>query len=234
MIGLTVSVDDQMGVAGYLSGLRGQIPFITALSINDTTNQAQSAVQKTLPEEFTLRRESFIKESIYIGPNDRATKDRLSGTVRVNPARNFVAKFEDGGQKTPIGGKALAVPVLRATNKSLIIRQSDPLSLARLMDSIQNRRGRILHPTTRKGVLRVHEDANKIFLVKSAKGTFIIQRIGNVSDGIHSTRVLYAFERSVPIKPVLHFEEVAMATAVERWSPNFNRALDYAVATMFR
>ncbi len=41
-----------------------------------------------------MRRDSFIKDTVYIAANDRATKDRLSATVRINPARNFLAKFE--------------------------------------------------------------------------------------------------------------------------------------------
>ncbi len=227
MIALDVSVDDQSGIAGAISGLRSQLPYVAALGINDTINQVQAAIQKTLPAAFTLRRESFIKDTIYIAPSDRATKDNLVGTVRVNPDRNFLAKFEDGGSKQSIVGKALAVPIMRLDDPSMIVGRGDPLSVQRLMASIQTGGGRLLTPRVRKGVLRVKVDPNKVFLVKTANGTFILQRTGP-----NTTRVLYAFKKQVPIAPVLNFDEIALATATDRWQPNFERALEYAIATM--
>jgi hypothetical protein len=231
MFSLDVTTDDKSGIAGYISGLRSQLPFATAVAINDTINQVQTAVQKTLSAEFTLRRESFIKQSVFIGPSDRATKDRLAGTVRIDPSRNFLAKFEDGGQKTSVTGKSLPIPILREDNPSLIVGRGDPLSVAMLLASIQLNKGKVLHfgDLHRKGEVKIKLDPNRVFLIKNSKGTFILQRVGPGSAG---NRVLYWFRKEVPIPANLHFESTAMSTAVERWAPNFDRALEYAIMSM--
>jgi hypothetical protein len=229
MFTLDVTTDDRSGIAGYLSGLRAQLPFATAVAINDTLNQVQTAVQKTLSTEFTLRRESFIKQSVFIGPSDRATKDRLVGTVRINPDRNQLAKFEDGGEKTSVTGKSLAVPIFRQDDPSLIVGRGDPLSVKALMASIASHRGKVLRPRVRKGQLRVAVDPNRVFLVTNGKGTFILQRVGSGRSG---NRVLYWFRKEVPVPASLHFDATATATALERWAPNFDRALEFAIMSM--
>ncbi|HEY7236532.1 MAG TPA: hypothetical protein VH539_20390 [Gemmatimonadaceae bacterium] len=229
MIELDVTTDNRSGLAGMISGLNSQLPYAYSRALNATANDAQAAIQHALPSEFTLRQPTFITQSIYRTPGeDFATKTKLEATVRVNPARNFLAKFEDGGAKTSQGGRSLAVPILRENNRELIIKRGDPLSVKRLMDSIQSRSGRVLRARVRKGVLTVSADANKVFLVQSAKGTFIVQRTGS---GPRDTRVLYAFERSVPIKPQLHFDEIAMRAALQFWDRNFAEALEDAIAT---
>jgi hypothetical protein len=232
MFTLDVTTDDKSGIAGYLSGLRSQLPFATSVAINDTLNQVQTAVQKTLSAEFTLRRESFIKQSVFIGPSDRATKDRLAGTVRINPDRNFLAKFEDGGQKTSVTGKSLAIPIIREDNPSLIVQRGDPLSVTALLAAIQESKGGKqphFRDLRRKGQPRINVDANRVFLVTNGKGTFILQRVGA---GRAGNRVLYWFRKEVPIPANLHFESTAMSTAVERWAPNFDRALEFAIMSM--
>jgi hypothetical protein len=231
MIELGVTIDNGAPIASVLSGLATQLPYAYSVAINDTLNDAQAAVRDRLPHEFTLRRQDFIDRTIYIAPKDRATKTRLVGTLRVDPSRDFLAKFEDGGEKSSTSGKALAVPVFRESAPNLIIGRNDPLSVKRLMDSIANRRGRILTARVRKGHLFVGEDPNKVYLVKTAKGTFIIQRIGKISEGLHSTRVLYAFEPQVPIKDQLHFEDTAMAAALASWDTNVDTAIALAIAT---
>lgn len=225
MIGLDVTVDDRGGIASWLSGARAQLPFALSVAINNTLNDAQAAIQSRLPAEFTLRRADFIERSIYIGPKDRAKKDNLVGTVRVNPARDYLAKFEEGGEKTSSTGKALAVPILRASDKTLIIRRGDPLSLQHVMQAIQERGGKLKRPRRAKGAPPPAGQLSSVYLVKSAKGTFVIQRTGS------STRVLYAFEREVPIPAALNFDAIALDAALTHWDQNVSEAIAYAMAT---
>lgn len=229
MLTLTVTTDDQSGIAGALSGLRGQLPFALSVAINNTLNDAQSAIQAKLPDEFTLRRADFIQKTIYIAPGDRARKDNLVGTVRVNPDRNFLAKFEYGGEKQSASGKSLAIPIMRASDPSLIIGRGDPLSVKMLMASITASHGKVLRSRVRKGQLRVAVDPNRVFLLKTDKGTFIVQRTG---PGAGDTRILWQFRKQTALPANLDFENTAMQAALKSWDGNVTKAIAYAIATM--
>lgn len=230
MITLEVTTDNQSGIAGMLSGLASQLPFAYSVAINLTVNSAQKAIQASLPNEFHLRHASFIEQTIYRKPGqDFATKTNLVGTVRVNPERNFLAKYELGGEKTSSSGKSLAVPIVRLGAPNLIIQRSDPLNVKMLMASINAGHGKVFKVRKSKGGVKVTTDANRVYLAKSAKGTFIIQRTG---PGQRDTRVLYAFEKEVPIKDQLHFEDTAMAAALAAWDENWDAALQRAIDTM--
>jgi hypothetical protein len=231
MITLDVVQEGGTPIAAMISGLASQIPFASSVALNLTANSAQSAVRGSLPGEFTLRRRSFVEQTIYRKPGqDFATKANLVAAVRVNPERDFLAKFQDGGQKTSIAGKSLAVPILRLETPSIIIQRGDPMNVKMLMAAIQVSGGRVLRVgrvSKKNGTITVKRDPNKVFLVKSAKGTFIVQRTGP-----GSTKVLYEFQRAVPIKPQLHFEEIAYAAAIAAWDANWDAALLRAIETM--
>jgi hypothetical protein len=232
LIELEVSVVDQSGVVGWLSGVRAQLPYATSVAINRTLDTAQAAIRTSLPEHFTIRRKDFIERTIYIGPKDRARKDNLIGTVRVNPERDFLAKFETGGEKHSKSGKALAVPVIRARDKTMIIRRSDPLALKKLLEAIDARGGKVKQ--RRKKGQPPPTAMGDVFILKTAKGTLVMQRpvsgpdrVGNRSN----LKVLYAFKDEVPIDDDLHFAETAMKAAVGVWNKNFLDAIDLAMGT---
>jgi hypothetical protein len=44
--------------------------------------------------------------------------------------------------------------------------------------------------------------------------------------------MLYAFEHEVPIKRDLHFDEIALATALANWPKHAEEAIAFAIATM--
>jgi hypothetical protein len=227
VISFDVTIENEAPLESAISGLTRQLPFAFARAANNTANDVQYQIQRALPGEFTLRRADFITRTIYRTPGqDFATKSHLEAAVRVNPARDFLAKFEDGGTKTSTSGKTLPIPIIRATDKTLIIQRGDALSVQRLLAAINISGGKLLTPRVRKGKLRASIDPSKVFLVQSAKGTFIVQRTGP-----GTTRVLYAFERSVPIKPQLHFDDIAMQAAILNWDRNFAEAIEYAIAT---
>lgn len=176
MIDVEVTTDNQTGLAGMISGHASQLPFAYSLGLNKLVNAAQGAVKDSLAGKFTLRQPSFIQNTIYRQPGqDFATKTNLSATVRVDPKRNFLAKFEDGGLKHSRSGKDVAIPILREENKGLIIKKGDPLSVAMLMAAIKRSGGKVLRPRLHKGMVRVKVDANKVFMTTNAKGTFILQ-----------------------------------------------------------
>jgi hypothetical protein len=225
VIELTVDIKDDSGVRGLLSGLRDQIPYAASVALNTTANDAQQAIQAKLPAEFTLRRKEFIERTIYRSRADFAKKDNLVATVRVNPARDFLAKFEDDKVKVA-KQHALAVPIVRMGAPAIIISRSDPRYLKRVMALIDAQGGKQVGPFKKRQAKKASKQS--FFLLKTKKGqTLVMQRdAGDI-------KVLYAFEHSVPIeKHRLHFEEIAMQTALARWGINAEAAIAKAIATM--
>ena len=103
-----------------------QAPFAVSRTLNALANETQRTVQNQLGERFTLRRPDFVKRTIYRQPGeDSATKTKLESAVRVHPDRNFLAKFEDGGEKTAKQGRMIAIPVDVRRNKSDIVTKAN-------------------------------------------------------------------------------------------------------------
>lgn len=229
MIDIDITTDNQTGLAGLIGGLTTQLPFAYSLGLNKLVTGAQQAIQRTLDERFTLRRREFVERTIYRKPGaDFATRSKLEASVRVNPERNQLAKFELGGEKRSRSGKDVAVPVFREHDRMRVIRPGDPLSVPMLMAAIKRSGGKVLHPRLHKGQLRVRVDPNRVFLVTNEEGTFILQRLG---PGDRNNRVLYWFRKSVPIPADLHFDETAMATVLANADATFADALAYAMET---
>lgn len=230
MIDIDVSLESKSTLEATLTGFARQLPFAYSVALNDTVNVAQRAIQNSLPDDFTLRARSFIVNTIYRKPGqDFATKQNLVAAVRVNPDRNFLAKFEIGGEKRSLTGRDLTVPLLRLEAPNIIIRRGDPLSAARLLASITAYGGRIVQPRVRAGVLRTKQ-IGTAFLIHSTRGTYIVERTGPGRDDI---RWLYKLTPEVPIKAQLHFDDIAEKTALASFQANFDRAIDYAILTAY-
>jgi len=123
---------DASPVIQSLAGLEGQMRFATSKALNDTANDAQKAIQDSLASRFTLRRPDFMKRTIKRDRGtDFATKEKLEAIVRVDPQRDLLAKFEDGGVKTPTNGRAIAIPTenVRRTKAQIIARTQRPRAL---------------------------------------------------------------------------------------------------------
>lgn len=223
MIELTVDVDNQSGIAGMIAGIRGQLPFAVSLGLNNIADVAQRAVQTALHGEFTLRHEAFIENTIYRKPGqDFATKTNLSATVRVDPTRDFLAKFEDGGDK--VGQHALAIPIIRQDHPAIIIQRDDPRNIKRVMALIEQQDGKNVGPFKKRSAKRAAQQS--FFLIHSKSGkTLVLQR-----DAGH-TFVLYDLEHEVPIPASLHFDDIAMAAALAAADDEMGRAFEYAMAT---
>ncbi|MFN2316954.1 MAG: hypothetical protein ABR551_14220 [Gemmatimonadales bacterium] len=117
---------DSAEVEAALKAIPGKAHFGASMGLNRTANEIQDEIRGGLASRFTLRRADFVKKTIYRKPGeDFASKTNLKAAVRIHDDRNFLAKFEKGGRKTPISGKALAIPqggVRR--NKSDIVTKS--------------------------------------------------------------------------------------------------------------
>lgn len=217
----------------FLGALERQIPYATSVAINRTLDDAQKAIRVHLREAFHLRRPDFIDRTVYIGRDDRARKDNLVGTVRIDPRRDVLAKFEDDTIKRPRSAKNLAVPVFRETDKDMVVGRSNPLNFKRLMAAIDKGGARGFGAGTMGEIKRrrqkgMHGPMQRelVFLVKVPKGRFLVQRIG-----AKQTRVLYSFTPSVPITPELNFKRIAFETAQAVWNARAAEAIDLAIQT---
>lgn len=98
-------------VKAALEAIPGKAHFGASIGLNRTANEIQDEIRAGLDRRFTLRRSDFVKKTIYRKPGeDFASKKNLMARVRIHDERDFLAKFEKGGRKKPISGKALAIP----------------------------------------------------------------------------------------------------------------------------
>ncbi len=207
---INVQVDTR-GADAFFAAFKGQLAFATSVALNRTAEDGQAAVRARLGGEFTLRRKTFIERTIKIENRDRATKTKPFVIVGVDAARNVLAKFELGGQKKPLAGKALAVPIDVKRNKSDIVTKSQRIKSLNLR-KVQGKTGGV----------RIQGD-KRTFVAGGA----VLQRMGRRG----KVRVLYAFKASVPIQPDLRFEETVVRTVSARWRPNFEGAFAFAIRT---
>lgn len=123
MLNVRIKVDIRNALKGMNELAAKHIPFATARALTWTAQDAQKAVQRELPHQFTLRN-NFLKNSVGI---TAATKTNWTSMVgfKTSAGRNtdFMELQEDGGLKTP-RGRVIAVPTFYTRpNKRDIIRK---------------------------------------------------------------------------------------------------------------
>jgi hypothetical protein len=123
----TVKVEGLEEVQAILGLIPKKARFAASIGMNRTINEAQDKIKAGLSDKFTLRRKAFIEGTIYRKPReDWANREHLEARVRVRDDRDFLAKHEDGGLKTPSQGrKALAIPLNVKRLKSEIISKAN-------------------------------------------------------------------------------------------------------------
>jgi hypothetical protein len=213
----TIQVDARE-VLSFFETLSRQTPFAVSKAINALMVHGQGIVQAQLSTEFTLRRKTFIERTVKV--RQWANKRALIAEIGIDPTRDFLAKFEEGGRKRPIDGTALAVPIAVRRNKptGLVIKNM-------ALRSLQLRKHR-----TSGGMVQL-KGLQRTFAVKGPTGGAVLQRVGRKGKGTAtlaeeiargSVRVVYAFKRSVPIPANLHFIETFQRDA-NAW-PQFMEA----------
>jgi len=125
--------------------------FAASIGLNRTADEAQTAVRESLASKFTLRRKAFIEGTIYRKPGeDWASRDKLEARVRIHPERDYLAKFEQGGEKVPrAGGRHIAIPIDPRRTKSDVIAKAARPKVLMQGGKAFIRNGRILVPVGR-------------------------------------------------------------------------------------
>lgn len=202
-----------------LTGLeRDQLPFAVMKALNKTGTDFQEAERGVIARNFTLRRATFIRNTVKIERGNFATKANLRTIINIDPTRDVLSKFEEGKDKTPREGSSIAIPVAAKRNKSDIVTRANRPKAYQLQD------------TTSSGSTRIAKGLKRVFMIKKADGTGgIFQRVGR---GAASTiRELFTFEPRVPIPRSLHFYATARKTVAEKFPKNFRDAFANAMRT---
>lgn len=131
---MNVRITGQADVKKMLQEIGRQAPYALSVALNSTANAVQQEIRKTLPTSFSMRKPEFISRTIYRKPGeDFATKAKTSAAVRVNddPKRDHLAKFEEGGDKRPTSGSAVAIPLpgVRRNKSDVITTANRPKAL---------------------------------------------------------------------------------------------------------
>lgn len=109
MIRIHVNTASAVAALGDLRTSQG--PYLVSLTLNRVALDGQAAERARIKGSFKLRQSNFTLQGVYIGPEDRATKAKPSVVIRVEAKRSYLEKFEEGGEKVPIGGRRyLAIP----------------------------------------------------------------------------------------------------------------------------
>lgn len=206
---ITINVTGQDAVRSALKGIGRQAPYALQLTLNNTANDAQTAIRQGLTG-FTLRRKTFVENTIYRNRStDFATKTKPQAIVRVNPARDFLAQHEDGGHKTPQSGRHVAIP----------------------LPAVQPDRGTVVPRRLRPSGLRTNGQVRKVV---TPSGVFLVRnRPGKGKGRLEGwrTEFLYKLNTSVPLRPRLAFHANARKAIDERFVSNALMAIERALAT---
>ena len=193
-----------------------QVPFATAVAINESAKHAQGVQRKHQRGIFEVRRPLFVDRSVKIKPF--ANKRTLTAVVSVDPPggkdrADVIAQHEEGGPKGATSGTSVAVPTRHVprTGAGVINRAWRPARLRK----------------TRGG--RSRRD-------KREWGTFIRRTRGGrraifFDEGDEGIKPLYWLVPSVPIQPSLNFVENIRGAVLAVYDANFTKALDRAIGS---
>jgi hypothetical protein len=197
---------------------RNQLPYATALALNATATEFQAAEQARIAQNFTLRHPAYILQTIKIDRQDWATKEKLEVVVKVDPSRNLLAKFEEGGIKTARGGGSVAIPIEAKTNPQDIVTAAN------------RPKAFMLQTVSTSGGYSIAKGLKRVFLIEGPDGKGeIFQRVGRGKTS--KLKLLFDLEKKVPIPASLGFIETARAIVAQRFAPNFVTAFAKALST---
>lgn len=209
---ISLNVTGAQEIRARLSNLATQqLPFAMAKATTTVTLEARDFLKDRNRQAFIIRR-AWVLNGWRV--KTASKQDRpIRALLWLDPSRDFLAKFEDGGSKQSRSGSSLAVPIeARKGSKGLI------------PDRLRIRALALRKHVTKGGKVQLKGNEGT-FTVRTALHTFVLQRKAKRVD------VLYAFKRSVPIPPALHFYDNVSAYVRNEWPNIMGEALAYAIRT---
>lgn len=182
-----------------------QAPFAQAKTLTALAKRTHEVKRAALDDLFTLRKPTFVKSTIR---RTVALKTRLEASVYVDPEKDFLAKFEEGGPKKP-KGENLTVPlpdVTRTAKSGIIVKNMRPKAL-------------LENPRAKK--------------IRTPNGVFIVlEKNANKKQGLgRRTEFLYELRPEVMLRPTLGLEKTANAITEAEFEAIANREIENALAT---
>lgn len=239
----SVSVDLSVKVSDLSLRLAGKnLNRAMSDSIVDVLKLAQQAVIAHAVSVFTIRRRSFLNQSIKITEFPKATK--LVGEIGVrNPnsapadRANVLGKFEIGGTKRSRAEGLIAVPItgspVKPKARSIIKPQFRPVALL-----LGTRQGQALPPPLLRVFVRNTARGKVIFGQVRARNRKGVGPKLPRGGGLTEVRPLYLLIKSAEIDDRLEFRPRVTAVVRAEWVPAFNRrwnaAVDKAVLKRFK
>ena len=230
-------VVDTKGVLTGLERLSRQVPFAISKAMNESLKGAQKDIRATLPGHFTLRRKQFVERTVKI--TEFATKRKQVARLAVDPTRDILAKFEEDTRKQGQEGKSLAVPIDARPSETALVPKRLQIKALQLRPVVGRNGKRQLKGakgtytiTTPRGtyvIQRVNRTERPVFYVRDRNGVLRQERQKRVTRA--ETKVLYAFKKSVPIKPTLGFVKTGTAAVDRLWPGAMRTAFDEAERT---
>lgn len=242
----TLTLDTAQMIAELDDIRRNQVPFAMALAMNRTMEEVQVAQLRHVEATMTIRNRLFITRLIKIAPEDRAFKDRLSASIRVEGPRakpdrgKVLTRHEIGGIRQTSSQAPMFVPTkyLRGSPQQVITQALYPSYLGVVTSRIQtdgtlkdqydpkmSKRGPMgtQHVRGRRNTFVLTPDLGHRI---NARAAGVYQRIG---PGKGSIVRIWQYRPFTTLKPSLAFQATFDATVAERFNENFTGALAYAL-----
>lgn len=248
-VSLGITVDTKAIEREFTKLQREQVPFATALAINNTLKRAQQAVRASLSTNFTIApsRRKFLERTIRIARDGWATKKKLVGRMDVGLGdkkynardRSFIlGRYEEGGTRAADPSEPFYIPTehLRKGPYDVPPMRMYPraLRLYARRDPAQVLPGQ--SRTTRRGRVQRQGKRSTFIIDNSTPGR---QSASLKQQGVYErygpkrrdVRLLWAFRRQVQLKPRLRMLDTTRAVHAQYFDAEFGAAMDRALAT---
>jgi hypothetical protein len=215
----TVRIDiDIAPTVQFLTELQQeQVPYAVSRAVNDIAVEVQNGIRAGMNERFTIRK-AWVLMGVKIPKFSNKRDNPISVTVEIAPDRDFMNKFEAGGQKFPRVGSNIAVPTpaVRPSKSGIVPNSMRPRAFG------------FQTTTTKRGAAQTKGD-QRTFIIDNGRTPGIYQRTGS-----KSLRLLYKFFKSVPIPMSLRFQDSAKNIVNNRFDEIFAKRLAEALRTAKR
>jgi hypothetical protein len=196
---ISVQIDTDEVVRLTAAVLR-QLPYAASKAITRTAKEAVEAGQQEVTADLTMRKKFIISRIRIL---QYAKPGNLTAIVGVNTnvqgAPLILGFLEEGGEKTPLHGSELAIPITGEPARPSF-QQSVPTALRYTNLRFENRRGR-----------------KRTYIVPNVG---IFQRIAS-GDSPGSTVLLYSFKPSVRLPKHMALKAAMVRVFGERFNPIF-------------
>lgn len=258
---LTVDVRGVEVLAALRNGNR-RIAFAVVNALNRTIRDVQSAEQRGVEAEFTVRRREFIRRQAAVissksGGFARVASGRYQAQVQVGEKKGLLlSAFEAGGDRRAAmlatgqapKGKRAAVPTVGGPARPMFAAtvpkefEFKALSIRKVTARGASKRRSKRAVTfraqvTNSGVVQFKGKHRTFVLLETARAPEggVFQRVGPGRDDI---RMVYSFKQGQRIDKRLNFVARARRVAVEKFAANLQAevrsSLAFAAARVFR